>query len=85
MVRSRPVDDPMDLDALDSRRGRSGSDGFSRGGSGGRRSDNASNYSNECYYCGKEGHMKRNYRQRLNDIRRLDEQHAKRRNRQDFQ
>lgn len=106
MVRSRPVDDPMDLDALDSRRGRSvsggfsrgssgfsrggsgfsrGGSGFSRGGSGVGRSGNTGNYSNECYYCGKEGHMKRNCRQRLNDIRRLDEQQAKRRNRQDFQ
>ena len=92
-VRSKPVDDPMDLDALDSRRGRYPSGGYNRGGPGfgfsrgnsGAKRFNPSNISGECYYCGKEGHLKRNCRQRLNDIRRLDEQHAKKRGRQDFQ
>ena len=94
-VRSKVVDDPMELDAMDSRRGNFGGynrgggssrGGYARGDSGSRRIGGSSGGANSlCYYCDKPGHMKRNCRQRLNDIRRLDEQQAKKRGRQDFQ
>ena len=91
LVKAKTVDDPMDLDALDSRRGRYPNGGYNRGGFGGSRGTsgprrfNSGNNNGECYFCGKEGHLKRNCRQRLNEIRKLDEQHAKKRGRQDFQ
>lgn len=50
-----------------------GNSGTSSGTSGGRNTS--------CYYCHKPGHMKRNCRARIADIRKLDEKHSKK----DFQ
>ncbi|OBZ81557.1 Transposon Tf2-9 polyprotein, partial [Choanephora cucurbitarum] len=70
-VRSKVVDDPMELDALDSRRGNfsnyhrgggfSRTGGSARGDFGSRRfGGNSGGSNNLCYYCDKPGHMKRN-------------------------
>jgi hypothetical protein len=90
-VRGR-VDDPMELDALDQRRGYSTGKRFAGGSNGSingpkyysnNNRQQSGNSGGKCYYCQKSGHMKRNCKLRLADIRRLDEQHAQRR--QDFQ
>jgi hypothetical protein len=84
------VDDPMEIDAIDQRRGNGYSGGNRRfGGMSNTRSNNGGSRSGynsaTCYYCHKSGHLKRNCKTRLADIRRLDEQHSQRRKRQDFQ
>lgn len=46
-----------------------------------RNGNNNSDNNTLCYYCHKSGHIKRNCRTRLSDIKKLDDQHSKR----DFQ
>lgn len=55
--------------------GRNNGNYYSRSG------NNNSNNNASCYYCHKSGHIKRNCRTRLSDIKKLDDQHSKR----DFQ
>lgn len=96
-VRRTVVDDPMDLDAIDSRfnnrynnRSFNRSNGsyrqsnYSRNSSSGYRNgnNNSSRGPITCYYCQKQGHIKRNCQTRLTDIRKLDDQHS---SRKDFQ
>lgn len=85
------IDDPMDMDmmdvvnTMDSRRNYNNRSDNYNNNSGGRRYNYKSRNNNQgCFYCGKPGHMKRNCRTRINDIRKLDEQHSQRR-KKDFQ
>lgn len=100
------VDDPMDLDVVETRcdgarefttRDRGNYDvrdnsfrgngsnyirgsGSSRTGSSIRVGASAGSAGGACFHCHNMGHLKRNYRTRLADIKKLDDQHS----RQDF-
>ena len=89
------MDDPMDLDVVEDRNyQRSNSrfnnyprnSGYSRDNRGrytsSTRTNSSSNSNSTCYYCHKVGHMKRNCRSRLFDIKKLDDQHS---TKKDFQ
>lgn len=89
----KTADDPMELDAIDDRnyqRSNSRFNNFSRNqnlSSYSRDRNYRNNYSRggntngpnntTCFYCHKIGHLKRNCRTRLNDIKKLDDQHYK--------
>lgn len=72
---------PMDLDWIDRRQGggnyRGGNNnGGYRGNNnnrGGKNNSSGGGSSGRCYFCGKTGHIKRNCRERLNEIKRMDE------------
>ncbi|KAG2193453.1 hypothetical protein INT47_004675 [Mucor saturninus] len=55
--------------------------GRNNGNYNSRNGNNNFNSNTSCYYCHKSGHIKRNCRTRLSDIKKLDDQHSKR----DFQ
>jgi hypothetical protein len=87
------IEDPMDIDimedlqAIDSRRNINNNyrnNGNYRNNNNYRSNNRRSNNDDGCFYCGKQGHLKRNCRTRINDIRKLDDQQAQRR-KKDFQ
>jgi hypothetical protein len=80
------IDDPMDIDTMEdlyvmNNRRNNNSNGSTRRFINNNYRNNIRRNNNDegCFYCGKQGHLKRNCRTRINDIRRLDDQQAQRR------
>lgn len=76
---------PMELDWIDRRQGgnyRNNNGGRNKNYNGGnfnqqRGGNSSGNSSGRCYFCGKTGHIKRNCRERLNEIKRMDENRSR--------